>query len=49
MELEHKKDKFYVITLNLVMTTNFKDKLDPALLRPGRADFHAEFKLASHN
>jgi len=32
---------------NLGMTTNFIDKLDPALLRPGRADFHMELKNAS--
>jgi len=29
------------------MTTNHKDKLDPALLRPGRADLHIEFGNAS--
>lgn len=33
--------------LILFMTTNFVDKLDPALLRPGRADFHMELKNAS--
>ena len=26
----------------LVMTTNHKEKLDPALIRPGRADVHTE-------
>ena len=26
----------------LIMTTNHKEKLDPALIRPGRADFHRE-------
>lgn len=29
------------------MTTNHKDKLDPALLRPGRADLHVELNYAS--
>ena len=29
------------------MTTNHKEKLDPALLRPGRADVHVELGLAS--
>ena len=29
------------------MTTNFKDKLDPALLRAGRADVHIELNLAT--
>jgi chaperone BCS1 len=29
------------------MTTNHKEKLDPALLRPGRADIHIELNLAS--
>lgn len=29
------------------MTTNFKDNLDPALLRPGRADVHVELNYAS--
>ena len=29
------------------MTTNHKDKLDPALLRPGRADLHIEFGNAT--
>jgi len=31
----------------LFMTTNHKEKLDPALLRPGRADIHIELKNAS--
>ena len=31
----------------LIMTTNHKEKLDPALLRPGRADVHAELNYAS--
>jgi chaperone BCS1 len=31
------------------MTTNHKEKLDPALLRPGRADFHAYLGNASHS
>ena len=31
----------------LFMTTNHKEKLDPALLRPGRADLHVELKNAS--
>lgn len=31
----------------LVMTTNHKDKLDPALIRPGRADVHLELGLAN--
>ena len=29
------------------MTTNHKEKLDPALLRPGRADVHVELNNAS--
>ncbi|MGH1415394.1 MAG: AAA family ATPase [Pelagimonas sp.] len=29
----------------LIMTTNHKDKLDPALIRPGRADVHVELGL----
>jgi chaperone BCS1 len=31
----------------LMMTTNHKEKLDPALLRPGRADVHVELNNAS--
>lgn len=30
------------------MTTNHKEKLDPALMRPGRADFHVKLNNASH-
>ena len=30
-----------------MMTTNHKEKLDPALLRPGRADVHVELNHAS--
>lgn len=30
------------------MTTNHREKLDPALLRPGRADFHAFLNYASY-
>lgn len=30
-----------------IMTTNSKDELDPAIMRPGRVDIAAEFKLAS--
>jgi mitochondrial chaperone BCS1 len=29
------------------MTTNHKERLDPALLRPGRADMHMELNYAS--
>ena len=29
------------------MTTNHKDKLDPALIRPGRADVHTELGLVN--
>jgi chaperone BCS1 len=29
----------------LIMTTNHKEKLDPALIRPGRADVHTELGL----
>lgn len=29
------------------MTTNHKEKLDPALLRPGRADVHIKLDYAS--
>lgn len=31
----------------LFMTTNHKDRLDPALLRPGRADVHVNLNYAS--
>ncbi|KAI5780925.1 BCS1 N terminal-domain-containing protein [Geopyxis carbonaria] len=31
----------------LIMTTNHIEKLDPALIRPGRVDLKIEFKLAS--
>lgn len=31
----------------IIMTTNFKDKLDPALLRPGRTDEMYEINYAS--
>ena len=31
----------------LVMTTNHKDKLDPALIRPGRADVHTQLDLVN--
>ncbi|TNJ38907.1 AAA family ATPase [Phaeobacter sp. B1627] len=31
----------------LVMTTNHKDRLDPALIRPGRADVHIELGLVN--
>jgi chaperone BCS1 len=31
----------------LIMTTNHKEKLDPALIRPGRADFHREIRNAT--
>lgn len=30
------------------MTTNHREKLDPALMRPGRADFHAHLNNATH-
>ena len=33
----------------LFMTTNHKEKLDPALLRPGRADVHVELCNATFN
>ena len=33
----------------MFMTTNCKEKLDPALLRPGRADVHVKFNYASEN
>lgn len=29
------------------MTTNHKDRIDPALLRPGRCDMHYELNNAS--
>ena len=29
------------------MTTNHRERLDPALLRPGRADVHVRLDLAS--
>ncbi|KAF2125284.1 P-loop containing nucleoside triphosphate hydrolase protein, partial [Dothidotthia symphoricarpi CBS 119687] len=32
----------------LIMTTNYKDKLDKALTRPGRVDLEIEFSLANH-
>ena len=32
----------------LFMTTNHIEKLDPALLRPGRTDFHAHLNNASY-
>jgi mitochondrial chaperone BCS1 len=32
----------------LILTTNFPEKLDAALLRPGRVDLQIEFKLASN-
>ncbi|MEO9897417.1 MAG: AAA family ATPase [Paracoccaceae bacterium] len=31
----------------LIMTTNHKEKLDPALIRPGRADVHTELGLVN--
>lgn len=31
-----------------IMTTNHREKLDPALLRPGRADVHVKLNYASH-
>ena len=31
----------------LIMTTNHKERLDPALIRPGRADVHTELGLVS--
>ena len=33
----------------LIMTTNHPEKLDPALLRPGRVDLHEEFGLFTPN
>ncbi|KAG2175197.1 hypothetical protein INT44_007685 [Umbelopsis vinacea] len=32
-----------------VMTTNYIDKLDPALIRPGRMDLHLQLKYATHH
>lgn len=32
----------------LFMTTNHREKLDPALLRPGRADVHVKLDYASY-
>jgi len=31
------------------MTTNHREKLDPALLRPGRADLQIQLNYASEN
>jgi mitochondrial chaperone BCS1 len=31
----------------LVMTTNHREKLDPALIRPGRVDYEVEFENAT--
>jgi len=31
------------------MTTNHRERLDPALLRPGRADYHAFLNNASYD
>eukprot|EP01065_Artemidia_motanka_P025274 TRINITY_DN3025_c0_g1_i1.p1 TRINITY_DN3025_c0_g1~~TRINITY_DN3025_c0_g1_i1.p1 ORF type:complete len:696 (+),score=206.19 TRINITY_DN3025_c0_g1_i1:87-2174(+) len=33
----------------LIMTTNHKEKLDPALIRPGRCDFQVRFNLATRH
>ena len=33
----------------LMMTTNHREKLDPALLRPGRADVHVQLNYASES
>ena len=33
----------------LIMTTNHREKLDPAILRPGRADYQVKLNLASHS
>jgi len=30
------------------MSTNHREKLDPALMRPGRADYHVQLNNASH-
>jgi chaperone BCS1 len=32
-----------------MMTTNHREKLDPALLRPGRCDVHVELNHASEH
>lgn len=41
-------DGVYAQEGNLIfMTTNHKEKLDPALIRPGRIDFEIEFGLAN--
>lgn len=32
----------------LFMTTNHRERLDPALMRPGRADYHVKLNNASH-
>lgn len=32
----------------LIMTTNHPEKLDPALIRPGRVDLQVQFTLATH-
>ena len=31
------------------MTTNHREKLDPALMRPGRADYHVELTNATYD
>jgi len=39
-----------IIELNgimIIMTSNHPEKIDPALIRPGRFDFKCEFKKAS--
>jgi chaperone BCS1 len=33
----------------LFMTTNHRDRLDPALMRPGRADYHVKLNHGSHS
>jgi chaperone BCS1 len=33
----------------LIMTTNYPEKLDSALIRPGRVDLQIKFTLATHN